>query len=104
MGLVTFDPYEIVRFEFVPFVIQPDFAIPAEDDHAMLVLMPLERRVASRRHLVIADLERRQHVRAEDLLRNGHPPTGVVLVGLDVDTFPLTVSKSGDHGEECTLK
>jgi len=104
MGLVTFDPDKVVRPEVLPLVVQPNFALAAQDDDAMLVFMALERRVASRRHLVIADLKRRQHIRAEDLLRDRHPPARVVLIGLDVDAFPLTVSKSGDHGQECTLK
>lgn len=42
MGLVTPYSYEVIGEEVDPFIADADLALALENDHAMLVLVPLE--------------------------------------------------------------
>lgn len=97
VGLVPFDPDEVIGKDVLPFIIESDAALAAQDDYAMLMLVALEGGVATRGHFVVADLERGEHFRAEDLFGDGHPSAGVVLVRLNFDAFPCPVAVPRDH-------
>lgn len=95
--LVAGDSDEVVGHQVDRLISEPNATLAAENHDAMFVLVPLERRVTAGRHLVIANLERRLHIVAQDLLRDGHPPAWIVLIGLDFDSIPLATTISGDH-------
>ena len=97
VGLMPFDSDEIIWEHVLPFVVESDAALSAKNDYAVLVLMALEGGVAAGGHFVVADLERGEHFRAEDLFGDGHPSAGVVLVRLNFDAFPCPVAVPRDH-------